>query len=290
MIKRSAGGVLRALLPLLLLLGITLGAGGGVTFLQSLGILTPVPAEGGAGFSAYTALLGDAWFWRSFLLSSTAGLASALLSVAGGLTVALLFWRVSAPFPVLKLSYKIPLILPHIVAAFCVLILFGRSGMLSTLSHHLGLTATMQDFPDIAWGWTGVVLAYSLKGVSFTMLMVTGSLSRFDTRLLDTARMLGASPLRTALTVVLPAVRPAAEAAFVILAVYNFGGFDIPWLIGGSSPGMVSVHALNMYQNGSITSRPEVMAQLTVILLYAVAFVAAYSYISRKVSGEGRRI
>ena len=155
--------------------------------------------------------------------------------------------------------YKIPLILPHIAVAFLVLVFWTKSGFVSSICFHLGWVQRPGDFPSVVYGGTGLgmILAYLYKETPFVILLAWAVLKRLDPRLIQTAYMLGAGRWRVFRRVVLPHMRHVLHTTFIILFLYGFGAFDIPFLVGESSPGMLSIEAFNLYFRRSLADRPR---------------------------------
>ena len=221
------------------------------------GYLLPVPSDY-SGFDAYREVLFDAWFWKSFLFSVHVGFASALLAVTAGTVLAYLISRLPRVMQTYANVYKIPLILPHIAVAFVTMLFLGKSGVIASVCYQFGIIETMQDFPTLIFSPTGfgVIAAYTYKGAAFAMLLVLAILRKLDERILDTARMLGASGTTIFFRIVLPFLRPVIQTTFLILFLYNFGAFEIPYLLGESHPGMLSVQVFNLYFMRELTERP----------------------------------
>lgn len=266
---------------------------GGVlmTVCQSAGVFTPLPHEGGA-MDAYTRLLADPAFFASFMFSLGVAAASALFAVALGTILAYRVWQLPGKWATAALVYKIPLILPHIAVAFVILVFWSRSGILASVAHALGLVQSMHEFPNVLYsGWgIGMILAYTLKGTPFAMLLVLALLIRFDARQIQTAAMLGASGLRIFFTIVLPRMAPAMHTGFIILFLYGFGAFDIPYLLSESRPGMLSIHVYNLYFKHDLARRPEAMAILTIMFCFAVLFIIAYSKVVKRLENGVRKL
>jgi putative spermidine/putrescine transport system permease protein len=266
---------------------------GGVllTVCQSVGILTPLPFAGGF-WDAYARLLKERSFFVSFGFSLWVAATSATLAVTAGTVLAYRVWRLPARLAAFSLVYKIPLILPHIAVAFVVLVFWSRSGIIASAAHTLGWIGSMHEFPDLLYsGWgLGMILAYALKGTPFAMLLVMALLARFDVRQIQTAAMLGASAARIFFCVVLPRLGPAMHTAFIILFLYSFGAFDIPYLLSESRPGMLSIHVYNLYFKHDLSRRPEAMAILTLMFGFAVVFIIAYTKVVRRLENGVRKL
>ncbi len=266
---------------------------GGVvlTLCQSLGILTPLPYTGGL-WDAYATLFSKGWFSKSFLFSVQVGGCSAVISVAAGTLLGYGVWRLPERLKGLALVYKIPLILPHIAVAFLVMLFWSRSGLMSSAAWSLGLIRDMDQFPNLLYSGygLGMILAYGLKGTPFVMLLCLAQLSGFDIRQVRTAVMLGASGTTIFFKIILPRLAPAMHTGFIILFLYSFGAFDIPYLLSESRPGMVSIHVYNLYFKHDLERRPEAMAALVVMFIFAVGFIALYSRIVSRMERGGRKL
>jgi putative spermidine/putrescine transport system permease protein len=236
--------------------------------------------------------LNDASFFTAFGFSLWVAVASALGAVAAGTILAYRVWQLPGRLATAALVYKIPLILPHIAVAFVVLVFWSRSGIVASAVYSLGLIQSMNDFPNVLFsGWgLGMILAYILKGTPFAMLLVMALLMRFDERQIQTAAMLGASGRRIFFGLVLPYLAPAMHTAFIILFLYSFGAFDIPYILSESRPGMLSIHVYNLYFKHDLARRPEAMAILVVMFCFAVLFIIAYSRVVRHLENGVRKL
>ena len=171
--------------------------------------------------------------------------------------------------------YKIPLVLPHVVVGFLVILAFSRTGWLSSAAHALGLIAEPTDFPDILYGGRGlgIITAYIIKETSYAALMTGALMARMPPGRWRTARMLGASPWTAFRTVLVPAARPAIYSSFLLLFLYSLGAFDIPYILAESRPEMLSVYVFNLYFRKDLSRRPEAAAILVVLLAISLLIV-----------------
>lgn len=284
------------LLPLVLFFSLTVGVGLVHAVLQSLALAGP-PAlnshhrEMGIWY-AYRAL-----FMRPELLASLGhtlyvALVSATVSVMLGAVGAYLLWRAPAWVRRAGAVYRLPIILPHVVVAFLIMLLWSQTGIIASLTYHLGLTSGSDEFPRLLYSSNGlgIILAYVYKEFPFVMLLSMGVLDRVPQRMITTAYMLGAGPVRTFFTVVLPLMAPMLNQIFIILFLYTLGGFDIPWLLGGSNPQMVPMTVYSLYFQGSLSDRSIAMAALSVIAALSVVFVVVYSRIARRLAAWERPV
>lgn len=286
-----AGGVILRLLPLLVPVALVFGCGVAVTLLQSVGLLMFSYRYEDLWF-AYRELLADPWFYRSAGYSLAVALASSTISCLLGTLLAYGLWKMPEKLRRYGLIYKIPLILPHIVVGFLATLVLAKTGVLAAVAYRLGLIASYQDFPQLLYSATGLdlIAAYVYKETPFVILMVYAMLARFDQRQAAVARMLGAGRARVFLTLILPFVLPAINTTFLILFVFTLGGFDLPFVIGDSSPGMISLRVYEVFFHRDLAERPMAMAMLSLLLIFSLGFLVLYLRLSARLAREVRKV
>jgi putative spermidine/putrescine transport system permease protein len=251
------------------------------------------PGRAGMGIEyAYRDLFTRADLLSSLGFSLYVAVVSSLVSVALGAVGAYLLWRAPAAIRSAAAVYRLPIILPHIVVAFITMLIWAPTGLIASAMHQLGLDAGAPGFPPLlfAGNGVGIILAYVYKEFPFVMLLTIGVLDRVPPRMVTTAYMLGAGPVRTFFTVVLPLLAPMLNQLFIILFLYALGGFDIPWLLGASRPQMVPITVYNLYFHGSLSDRSIAMAALSLLAGTAVVFVVVYSRVARRLSAWERPV
>lgn len=265
-VSKRVGRFALACLPLLPFM-FFIAAGILHTAMQSAGLWISVFA-GEVYSSGYAVILRSAWFYRSLVYSILVAAASSVLSVALGTALALLLRGLPGRLYPVALVYKIPLILPHVVVGLIVLLAFGSPNAPRWL-------------PAVP-GSVALISAYVLKSAPFVTLLVYAVLRGFDTRQLETARMLGAGPLRSFRRLLLPVIVPPAATAGVIVFLFSFGAFDLPFLLGPSRPAMLAIDVYNRYWYRDLSARPAAMASLMVMLLFSLLFVFVYFRLVRR--------
>jgi putative spermidine/putrescine transport system permease protein len=276
--------LLPALLPFVLFF-----AGGIVlTVLQSLGMMNPL-VHYPSMWTAYKIVLTHSHFLVSILFSFYVALVSATIATVLGTLLAYTLWKLPPILHSKTVVYKIPLVLPHIAVAFITMIFLSRSGVLSSLCYHLGITATMDAFPNLIFSRYGVgeIIAYSIKETSFVALMAVSVLMKFDKRYLQTARQLGAGEIRIFFSVVLPHLKETLTTTFLILFIFSFGAFEIPYILGNSTPGMLSLQVYDYYFKHDLSQRPVAMALLVILFLISSLLAYLYFKINNKLDRGG---
>ena len=280
-----------SLLPLLIpFLGI-IGGGLLITALQSFGLFMFSYTYDDMLF-AYKELFADTWFLQSALYSLYVAFVSTLISLIIGTFFAYLIWKLPGRYHSRTVIYKIPLILPHIAVGFIAVILLSKTGILASLSYQLGIIDSFESFPSLLYTGAGIdlIAAYIYKETPFVMVMVYAILSRFDRRLLETASMLGASPLRCFFSLILPFIMPVINTTFIILFIFSFGGFDLPFVLGDSYPGMITIRIYEYFFQKDIVLRPVAMAMLTQVFIFSLIFIFVYLKISTRLEKGVRKL
>lgn len=152
--------------------------------------------------------------------STFLGLGFALLAQRGGM-------KNTKVFDALSL---LPIITPPFVIALALVVLFGRTGIITTL-----LDRTF-DIPRSRWiyGLPGVLISQVLSQTPLAYMILRGALQGISPSLEEAAQTLRASPWQTFRTVTWPLLRPAIAASFLLGFVESLADFGNPLVLGGS--------------------------------------------------------
>lgn len=118
---------------------------------------------------------------------------------------------------------------------------------------------------------TGLVLAHLVVTFPFCVRVTAVSAAAIDPRLDRAARSLGASPLRSFLTVTVPLMRPGILAALFLGAVISLGEVAVSVLVSGARTATVPVR---IYSAVQVQMEPSVAAISSLLLLASVAVIA----------------
>jgi putative spermidine/putrescine transport system permease protein len=258
-------------MPAVLVVALFFAGGIGFAILQSFGsnASSGIGASAGAGASigkltldAYISVFTSSDIAVGTVLSLRVSLISTIMSSIAGLLLALgcmaLRSRYSRAERVIRASFAFPLGVPHLVAAYAVVLLFSQSGWLARIAYAWGWIDAMPAFPIVVndpFGW-GMIFAYVWKETPFIFLCVYPVLERIRSEWRDPARVFGANAFAFVQTVVLPLVTPVLLGASCIVFAYAFSAFEIPYVLGVTYPQVLSVLAYTLY-TGELASRPE---------------------------------
>jgi putative spermidine/putrescine transport system permease protein len=281
MIRRTPQGAERLLVlwPGLLLL---------LFFLVPFGIMVAVSVahrvEGGFyefGFDlgSYRQLL-TALFGRVLIFSL------AICATAAALAVALAFpfvWfllqrsrRTQVAILVLLLSV---LSLSEVMIGFSWSILLSRTAGLSNLLVWVGLLDQPQSWSP---SFAALLLGLVWLALPYAVLVLFPSVARLDPELPEAARTLGATPVTTFRTVIVPALREAIVAAFIMVFVFTLGSYLLPQILGQPEHWTLSVLITDqaIYQS----NLPFGAAMAIFLMVVSLGLVALTARL-----GQGRR-
>ncbi len=171
------------------------------------------------------------WFYieRAFFSAGLCALI-ALLSLLIAYPFTYMLTRFGPRSQTLWLIYILAqLSLSEVLIAFSWQILLSRTGGIGNILAWVGLVENSFAMTPSA----GAVLAALVYlAVPFSVLLLFPALSRLDRSLTEASRTLGASPLRTFFTVVIPVTRPAIISSGVTIFVLTLGAIIVPQVLG----------------------------------------------------------
>ena len=129
------------------------------------------------------------------------------------------------------------------------------------------------------YGWLDgrpitVIMALVYGYIPFLILPLYASLDRIDKSLMEAARDLGASPLRTFLHVTLPLSKTGILGGAVLIALPMFGDYYTPNIVSGAPTTSMLGNQIDLYFH--TTSQPTVGAALTLLLSGFLVILMAY--------------
>ena len=165
--------------------------------------------------------------WHSLWLAIITGVCTTLL----GLAFALLAQRTKFPAKwLLRVLTILPIITPPFVIGLGMILLFGRSGLMSVfLNHWFGV-------PQTRWiyGLNGLVIVQTLAFAPIAYLVMIGVVQGISPSMEEAAQTLRADRWRTFWTVTWPLMRPGLANAFLIGFVESLADFGNPLVLSGN--------------------------------------------------------
>ncbi|MEF9990735.1 MAG: ABC transporter permease subunit [Romboutsia sp.] len=264
------------LAPITIFLIIIMGSGIVNCILQSVGYFPQIGLNE-ITFDYYKEILRDSSFLRSLIFTLKTSFVSAVLSVIIGILISYILCK-SEYSKVRNYLLNLPIIVPHIVVVFFMITIFSKSGLISRVFYNLGMINDSSQFLSIVFdsNGIGIILVYLWKGIPFTAITVYNILRNINDKLEKVAINLGAKKLQTFRYIALPLAMPTIISSFIILFVFSFGSFEVPLLIGASTPKTLPVQAYTNYISSDLSQR--VSSMVINVVLSSISFVLLIIY------------
>jgi ABC-type spermidine/putrescine transport system permease subunit II len=212
------------------------------------------------GFSLrwYGTVFTDPLWLEALRTSLVLGLLSSTLAlVLGGLAAYALVRGRFRGRDLLQANFIAPLIIPSVVLAVALYMALAAVGALGT--------------------YAGLLLAHTLLGVPYVVLIMTVAIKTFDERIEQVAFTLGASWPTMFVRVLAPNLLPSALAAWIFAFVTSFDEVVVTNFIAGS----VETVPKKMFNELILQVNPTITAIATVLILVSVLLMAVAATLGR---------
>jgi len=135
----------------------------------------------------------------------------------------------------------LPLVLPPTVLGFYLLLLLGANGF-------LGQAWIAMSGHPLAFSYSGLIIASCVYSLPFVVQPLQTAFETMDRHTSEAAWTLGASKIKTFLTVVLPQARRGVLTAIVLGFAHTMGEFGVVLMVGGNIPGKTQVISIAIYE------------------------------------------
>src|SRR4029077_6737943 len=234
--------------------------------------------------SNYVNVLSNRFFLNGLVNSLTIAAAASLFAVLVGVPFAFCLARLPiGGKPVLLAFAALPLVLPSFVGAYALVLLFGRSGIVTDALQTLGI-----PFESI-YGAKGIVLVYTLTLYPYVVLPVMAAFKSVDISVEEAAQNLGATRARLFRTVTLPLVLPSVLGGGLLVFIEALENFGVPFVLAEDQP-ILSVEAYKLFV-GETTDNPASAGVLGMLLILCtvIALLIQRGVLSRRHFATGAR-
>jgi putative spermidine/putrescine transport system permease protein len=271
------------LAPALIVLGGLFLGGVVLAAVQSLGYF-PVIGLHSFTLAYYRQVFDKPEFAASLGITAYIAVLSTLSSTVAGVFLANYLVTATPKNRLVSVAYKLPIAVPHLVAALMMVFLVSQGGILARLLMRLGLISNTAEFPALFYtkNAVGIILIYIWKETPFIAVMAYSVMKNIQGKLGQAASTLGASPGQVFYHVVLPLSMPAIVSASAIVFAYSFGSYEVPFLLGASYPKSLPVAAYINYISPQLSDRPAAMVINVTISMICAGLVAIYYLFMKK--------
>ncbi len=234
-----------------------------LSFSDSRLLSFPPPAWSTRWYEAYFGALE----WRSAtVVSFVAALLTMVIATVIG-TLAAYGLRVSASklFQVAFILFMLPMMIPAILIAIGVFLLYAQLGLNNTLA--------------------GIVLAHTVMAIPLVVITVAAGLRSYDMNQEMAARSLGASRLWAFLTVTLPQIRVSVISAALLAFITSLDEVVIALFIAGGDYTTLTKRMFNALRD----EIDPTIAAISTLLLVISAVLLAFSQFMQKSPSDGSR-
>ena len=226
----------------------------------------------------YREVLTDSNFLSSLKFSLYTSALSSIIAVVLGVLLSYSILQMKGNKETVELLYRVPIAVPHIVAALLVYNIFSQTGILPRILFETGLIKDQDQFPSLLYepNGVGIIAAYIWKEIPFVALTTYTVLSNVSKKLSDVAYNLGANKKQVFFYVLLPLIMPSVLSSFIIIFAFSFGAYELPLLLGPTQPKALPVQAFIEYSNPVLQNRPYAMVYNMLITLIAVILTWLY--------------
>lgn len=269
--------------PIATLLGTIMLVGIVNCLLQSLGYF-PQIGQNNMTLDYYREILGEDTFFKSILFSLKTSLISSIISVFLGVVLAYLLCQ-DKHSKLREIILRLPVIVPYIIVVILIIFIFSQTGIVSRVLYNLGIIKDSSEFSNLILdkNGIGIILVYLWKGIPYVALTTYNILRNVSGKLEIVALNLGASKLQSFIYVILPLAIPSIISSFIILFAFAFGSYEVPFLIGPSTPKALSVYAYVNYISSDLRKRSLAMAINMIISMVSVILLIIYNNVFNKI-------
>jgi molybdate transport system permease protein len=162
-------------------------------------------------------------------------------------------------------AVALPLVLPPTVLGYYLLVGMGPA---SGLGHML---VKLLGHP-LAFTFQGLLVGSILYSLPFAVQPLVVGFESVDHSVVETARVLGASPWRVFRQIMLPLARMSFVTAAVLTFAHTVGEFGVVLMIGGDIPGVTRTLSISIFDLVQEMNYPA--ASRTALALVAMSFMA----------------
>ncbi|MFT4008381.1 MAG: iron ABC transporter permease, partial [Lacrimispora sp.] len=232
--------------------------------------------EGTVTLSVFQRVLNMERFQGAFRNTLVLGFITGIASTAIGLLFAYVEVYVKLRTKVMEklfgLVSMLPVVSPPFVLSLSMIMLFGRSGLISRSLLHI--------YDSNVYGLRGIAIVQTLTFFPVCYLMLKGLLKNIDPSLEEATRDMGASRWKVFTSVTFPLLLPGLGNAFLVTFIESVADFANPMLIGGSYDTLATTIYLQV--TGAYDSTGAAAMSVVLLFLTVVLFLIQKYYLEKK--------
>jgi len=136
---------------------------------------------------------------------------------------------------------SLPMVLPPTVLGFYLLLVMTPRG-------GIGRFWEAVTGSPLVFTFAGIVVASLVYSLPFAIQPMKAAFEKIDRRLLESAYVLGLSPLAAFFRVIIPNAINGLAASAILVFIHTLGEFGVILMVGGSIPGETRVASIAIYE------------------------------------------
>ena len=162
-----------------------------------------------------------------------------------------------------------------LVRTYAWMFLLRDTGLVNTVLQALGI---VREPLPLLYNDGAVILGLVYGYVPFMVLPIFATLERVDHSLIEASADLGARPLRTVTSIVLPLAKPGIIAGTILVFIPCLGAYLTPDLLGGGKSAMIG----NLIQNQFTNSRDWAFGSAASLFVMAIVLVLVVAVLRKE--------
>jgi iron(III) transport system permease protein len=239
-------------------------------------------AGGTLGLGNFARLLHDGAFLSATENTFYFAALSTAISIVLGLTLSLIFERMSIPLrKTLRLLFLAPIFISPLILSFAWSMLYGPGGYVALFMRaHLGV-----GLPNL-YSITGMSVIAGIAQAPISYLFFAAAAANIPDDFERSARTAGAGPFATIFTIVIPLLKPAILSCAVLNFMLVVDLLAVPLIIG--EPARIQVLATYLYTKGLISAQVDygIVAAAAVFMIVLVQLLV---WLQTRWIGDTRR-
>ena len=231
--------------------------------------LRPEGEQAGWTLEHYAQFLAEPRARGVILLTFVLSISATLCSIVFSLVLCLVLRRKPRGHRFFRLTMLIPRVVPGLIGALGLLLLFGSRGWVNLLL--LQVLPFVEEPVAINYTIPGLILFYTWLYFPFTAVTTLSTLEGLDPAIEEAADVSGANRWQVLRHVVIPLITPGILAGSVLTFMAAFGAFSIPLIAGGNyRPLSVEIYRQINFTPArwsAASARAMIMAALQVVFL-----------------------
>lgn len=235
-------------------------------------LVDSIVGSSGITLDIFKSILSKASFRTAIVNTLVIGAITGVLSTLIGLLFAYVEEYVALRTKVVSRLFKVvsilPVVSPPFVLSLSMILLFGRSGIISKTL--LGI----QD--SNIYGMRSIIIIQTMTFFPVCYMMLKGLLKNIDPSLEEAARDMGASRWKVFTSVTLPLLLPGLGNAFLVTVMESIADFANPMMIGGNVDTLATSIYLQItgnYDKQGAAAMAVVLLSITFIMFFVQKYI-----------------